>query len=199
MITLLSAAASAPADESSAAGGGAGDGGGDGNIGGGAAGGGGGEVGGAGGSFGGDAGCGEGGGGEGGSGGGSGGAGDSGGDDGGGCDAKHMERLKASSSPTSSVAAVLCVYTARAWRLFVPVSPRPRPMSSESLPLSVLRGSQVPVNGSALASVGKGALAPSLKQAWLRLVAVAPLREAYLRGETCFAPTAPPSQLLKFT
>ena len=171
MTTMLAASASALADESSAAGGGAGDGGGDGNTGGGEAGGGGGEVGGAGGSCGGNVGGSCGGGGKGGSG------GASGGDDGGGCGAKHIERLKASSSPTLSAAAVLCVYTARAWRLFVPVSPRPRPMSPASSPLSLLRGSQVPLNGSALASVGKGALAPSLKQAWLRLVAVAPLRE----------------------
>ena len=63
----------------------------------------------------------------------------------------------------------------------------------------MLRGSQVPVNGSSLALVGKGALAPSLKQAWLRLVAVAPLRELYLRGKTCFVPAAPPSQLLNCT
>ena len=57
----------------------------------------------------------------------------------------------------------------------------------------------MPVNGSSLALVGKGALAPSLKQAWLRLVAVAPLRELYLRGKTCFVPAAPPSQLLNCT
>ena len=93
-----------------------------------------------------------------------------------------MERLKACSSPTLSAAAVPSVDSARACRLLVPVSPRPRPMSPASLPLSWLRGSQLPVKGSALASVGNGALAPSLKQAWLRLVAVAPLRAAYLRG-----------------
>lgn len=111
-----------------------------------------------------------------------------------------MERLKACSSPTLSMAAVRCVYSARAWRLFVPVSPRPRPMRSASSLLSgALRGSQLPVKGSALASVGKGSLAPSLKQVLLRLVAVAPLKEGYFMGRTVSIPASPPSQLLNCT
>ena len=55
------------------------------------------------------------------------------------------------------------------------------------------------MKGSALASVGKASLAPSLKQVLLRFVGGAPLKEGNFMGRTVFVPVSPPSQLLNCT
>jgi hypothetical protein len=115
---------------------------------------------------------GEGGGREGGGGGANGGAGGWGGDEGGGCGAKQRLSEKESSMPVLSAAEVGSEYTARPLLWEVPVAPSPcAATSSVKSPASALRGSQVPVNGSAVALLGKEALAPSLKQASVMLVA----------------------------
>ena len=82
-----------------------------------------------------------------------------------------------SSMPVALGDAAWFEYTANATRGDSPVRPNPRSTISDSSPRSALRGSQVPLNGSALASPGNSSVAVSLQHASVRLVAVPPASE----------------------
>ena len=121
-------------------------------------------------------------GGDGGGGGAKGGGGESGGKDGGGCGAKQSVTLAPISIPVLLGGALALEYTANPRRGAECGLPRPTSIISASSPRSALRGSQVPLNGSALASPGNSSAAESLQHASVRLVAVPPAREGWLSG-----------------
>ena len=80
----------------------------------------------------------------------------------------------------------------------MPGAPSPSVTRRDGSPISALRGSQLPVKGSALASAGNGALAPSPKQARWRCVALPPAVLGLIKGvQRCAGP--PSSQVLRPT